>query len=77
MNKTSPLPEIMTGAAVQELLEISRTTLHRMEKRGEIVAYKYAGKKFYKRSAIMAGITANPIQVEPVQAEVEDVKQAA
>jgi hypothetical protein len=68
MKSEFPLTEIMTGAAVQELLEISRATLFRMEKRGEIPAYKYAGKKFYRRSEIMAAITASRVEITPTEA---------
>jgi predicted site-specific integrase-resolvase len=58
-----PLPEIMTAQAVLDLLDISRATLHRMERKGCFPVYKFMAKKFYRRSEILNSMTANRVEI--------------
>ena len=73
----SPLPEIMTMADVAQLLDVHPSTIHRMRERGEIIGYKFGKRVYFRRSEIMASITANPIEVQSLQVEAEEVQQAA
>lgn len=58
------LPEIMTPAAVMELLDICRTTLTRMQNRGEFPYYKFGKRVYYRRSEILAAMTDNRVEVD-------------
>jgi DNA-binding transcriptional regulator PaaX len=66
-NSTTLLPEIMTPASVMALLDICRSTLTRMQRRGDIVAYKFGRRTYYRRSEILEKMTANRVQVEQVE----------
>lgn len=65
-NSITPLSEIMTASDVMEMLNICRTTLTRMQNRGDFPYYKFGARLvFYRRSEIMASITANRVEVAP------------
>ncbi|MEM9529244.1 MAG: helix-turn-helix domain-containing protein [Bacteroidota bacterium] len=73
----SPLPEIMTPVAVMELLDVCRTTLSRMQTRGDFPYYKFGKRVYFRRSEIIEAMIANRVEVKPIQVKAEDVKQAA
>lgn len=50
--------EILNPNEVMELLGISRATLQRLKKRGDLPSYKFSGKIYFKRSEIMAAVDA-------------------
>ena len=67
-NVIAPLPEIMTPAAVMELLDVCRTTLNRMQMRGDFPYYKFGKRVYFKRSEIIAAMTANRVEVRQKKA---------
>jgi len=69
--------EIMTLKEVEKFLSVSYATVRRMRLRGDLKAYRFSGRLYFKRSEIVASITANPIPVTTVQANAKDVPQAA
>jgi DNA-binding transcriptional regulator PaaX len=69
----STLPEIMTPATVMELLDVCRTTLNRMQKRGDFPYYKFGKRVYYRRSEIIQAMTANRVEI----ANPEQATQAA
>jgi excisionase family DNA binding protein len=66
--KTSTASEIMTTSEVSDFLSVHRSTVHKMRERGDIVAYKFGKRVYFKRSEIMATITANRVEIStPVE----------
>ena len=53
----------MTTQEVADLLQVHRCTIHVMRNRGEIIAYKFGKRVYFKRSEIMATITASRVEV--------------
>lgn len=62
-----PLHEIMTPAAVMELLDVCRTTLNRMQQRGDFPYYKFGKRVYFRRSEILASLTAKRVQIAPTK----------
>jgi excisionase family DNA binding protein len=56
--------EILTPKEVMELLDISRSTLQRLKKKGELLSYKFSGKIYFKRSEILAAVEAGKETIE-------------
>jgi excisionase family DNA binding protein len=56
--KTSTASEIMTTSEVSDFLSVHRSTVHKMRERGDIVAYKF-GKRVYFRSSIKKSAPAD------------------
>ena len=50
--------DLMTREQVLELLQINASTLWHYQNKGKIIVYKFANKCFYKRSEVLAGLTA-------------------
>ena len=50
--------EILTITDVMNLLGISRSTVHRKKKSGELVSYKLGKKIYFKHSEILAAVEA-------------------
>lgn len=61
------LPEIMTTQEVSALLRVHRSTIHNMRERGQLKAYKFGKRVYFRRSEIIAAITANPLQAKTVE----------
>ena len=70
-------PEIMTVKDVSSLLRVHRSTVHNMRERGQLVGYKFGKRVYFRRSEVIAAITANPVPVKSVSATADDIKQAA
>jgi excisionase family DNA binding protein len=45
------------------MLDVSRTTLSRMQRRGDFPAYKFGRRSYFRRSEIIAAMTANKVEV--------------
>jgi excisionase family DNA binding protein len=56
--------EIMTRQEVEEFLSVSYATVRRMCLRGELVAYRMGRRIYFRRSEILATMTANRVEVE-------------
>ena len=56
LKKITEPEEILPKAGAKALLNISDTTLWHWERKGIIQGYGIEGKKFYKRSEIMAAL---------------------
>lgn len=67
MNSATNLPEIMTPAAVMAMLDVCRTTLTRMQTRGDFPYYKFGKRVYYRRSEIIASLTAKRVQITPTE----------
>lgn len=73
MNARSfPPSEIMTPKEVEGLLQVSYATVRRLRLRGRLVAYRMGRRLYYRRSEVLAAITANPVSVD-----IENTHQAA
>jgi hypothetical protein len=68
MKEVSTLPEVMTPVSVMAMLDICRATLTRMQNRGEFPYYKFGKRVYYRRSEILASLTANRVEVTPSEA---------
>jgi len=67
MLTTSTISEIMTTSEVSDFLSVHRSTVHKMRERGQIVAYKFGKRVYFKRSEIMATITASRVEITPIE----------
>lgn len=67
-SSSSPLPEILTAAGVMDLLGVCRSTLSRMQDRGDFPYYKFGKRVYFRRSEILAAMTANRVDVSTNQA---------
>ena len=56
LKKITEPEEILTRAEVKAILKISDTSLWHWERKGIIPGYGIQGKRFYKRSDIMAAL---------------------
>lgn len=61
-SKKSPFKEIMTSNDVMDLLCVSRSTVHRMSKKGKLPSYKLSGRIYFKRDEIMKSLEAGKIE---------------
>ena len=60
--------EILTPKDVMELLDISRSTLQRLAKKGKLISYKLSGRIYFKRSEIIEAVEAGKSTSEEVDA---------
>lgn len=56
--------EVMTFTEVMVMLDICRATLNRLRRKGEIPAYRFGKRVYFKRSEILAAMEANRITIK-------------
>jgi predicted DNA-binding transcriptional regulator AlpA len=69
MKNSSTLPEIMTPEAVMSMLDVCRTTLSRMQRRGDFPYYKFGKRVYFRRSEILASLTAKRVEITPTESQ--------
>lgn len=69
MKSATNFTEIMTPAAVMAMLDVCRTTLTRMQNRGDFPYYKFGKRVYYRRSEILASLTAKRVQITPTETQ--------
>jgi excisionase family DNA binding protein len=64
--------EIMTIQEVADLLQVHRSTVHLMRNRGQLVAYKFGRRVYFRRSEVIEAITSSQVEIDQ-----EETTQAA
>ena len=66
---TSDATEILTLREVEKLLKVSYATVYRMRRRGDLTGYRVGRSLYFRRSEIMATMTANRVQITPAETQ--------